>query len=342
MGIRVQHIFESGEVVFFKTPAKLQKNDLIRVIAPARSLALINDECRSYATQHLEMLGLRVSFGKHAEEQDGEMSSSIASRISDLHDAFADPEVKGILTVIGGWNSNQLLRDIDWELIRKNPKIFCGFSDITALTTAITSKTQLVTYSGPHYSSFGQKLHWEYTQKSFQECLFQQDPIEILPSKEWTDDPWFLNQDDRHPILNHGFWVMSEGSASGTIFGGNVSTFNLLAGTSYFPDLQKSIIFIEDTAGADRHIFDRELESLIQQQTFSGVRGMVIGRFQPGSKIDQVILGEILASKPELKNMPILANVDFGHTDPRITFPIGGEVALVSKKGASSLVITSH
>lgn len=137
-------------------PPKLKKGDEIRVIAPARSLALISEETRSIANQRLEALGFHLSFGKHVEVCDEFNSSSIKSRIDDIHAAFADDSVKAILTVIGGFNSNQLLAYLDWQLIQNHPKIFCGYSDITALANAIFAKTGLVTYSGPHYSSFGQ------------------------------------------------------------------------------------------------------------------------------------------------------------------------------------------
>ncbi|PIX68846.1 LD-carboxypeptidase, partial [Candidatus Roizmanbacteria bacterium CG_4_10_14_3_um_filter_39_13] len=144
-------------------PSKLKRGDLIRVIAPSRSLNLIGEETRQIANKRFEEMGLTLSFGKHINETDDFASSSVESRIEDLHDAFADENVKAILTVIGGFNSNQILKYIDWNLIQKNPKIFCGFSDITVLNNAIYAKIGLATYSGPHYSTFGQKLHFDYS-----------------------------------------------------------------------------------------------------------------------------------------------------------------------------------
>src|SRR5680860_1772809 len=132
-------------------PQKLKKGDKVRVIAPSRSMAIISQETRDIAKNRFEELGLELSFGKHIDEIDDFVSSSIESRIEDLHDAFCDSRVKAIFTVIGGFNCNQLLQYIDWDLIKNNPKIFCGFSDITALNNAIYAKTGLVSYSGPHY-----------------------------------------------------------------------------------------------------------------------------------------------------------------------------------------------
>ena len=134
-------------------PAKLKKGAHVRVIAPARSLGIVSGECRRIACERLAEMGLSVSFGRHAEETDEFCSSSAAARLEDLHEAFADRTVDGILTVIGGFNSVEILAGIDYRLIAENPKILCGFSDITALANAIYAKTGLVTYSGPIHES---------------------------------------------------------------------------------------------------------------------------------------------------------------------------------------------
>ncbi len=320
---------------------KLQQGDEIRIIAPSKSMSIFGDEIKQYAKNHLSELGYLVSFGKNVMEIDQFRSSSIDSRIKDLHVAFADKNVKAILTAIGGFNSNQLFRYIDWGLIRNNPKIFCGYSDITALNNAIYTKTDLVTYSGPHYSTFGQKKELEYTIEYFKKCLEADKPFEIMPSPTWSDDPWYKDQDNRNPIKNNGWQVINYGKAKGIILGSNLCTFNLLQGTEYMPDLANSILFIEDDNESVPHTFDRDLQSLIHQPNFSGVKGMVIGRFQNESNMTNELLTQIIKSKQELNNMPIIANVDFGHTDPRITFPIGGE-AVINASKKPNITITVH
>ena len=165
-------------------PNKLKPGDEIRIIAPSHSLSIISDEIRKEAIKKFNGLGLKVSFGKHVEESDIFSSSSIASRIEDLHNAFSDKNVKGIFTVIGGFNSNQLLDYIDWDIIKNNPKIFCGYSDITILSNAIFEKTGLVTFSGPHFSSFGEKLYFEYSLDYFKKCLISDDSFKIVPSNQ--------------------------------------------------------------------------------------------------------------------------------------------------------------
>ncbi|PIR61134.1 MAG: LD-carboxypeptidase [Candidatus Pacebacteria bacterium CG10_big_fil_rev_8_21_14_0_10_45_6] len=323
-------------------PAKLQPGDEIRIIAPARSMAIIGQEAKEIVAERFAKLGLQLTFGEHVDEADEFVSSPIESRLADLHEAFADPKVKGILTVIGGFNSNQLLEHIDWQLLQKNPKIFCGYSDITALNNAIFAKTGLVTYSGPHYSTFGQKLHFDHTLDYFKKCLLSSEEFLVEPSLHWTDDAWYLDQNKRTLIENEGFWVINEGSAEGTIVGANLCTFNLLQGTQFMPSLQDAVLFLEDDYESRPHHFDRDLQSLIHLPDFAGVRGLVIGRFQKASEMTKELLTEIIRSKKQLSRIPVIANVDFGHSEPKITFPVGGSVRLEAKNNAVTLLITEH
>src|SRR3989344_7862970 len=287
-------------------PDKLNKGDEVRVIAPVRSLAIISKESRKIANKRFEDLGLKLTFGKHIEEIDNFASTTIESRVEDLHESFQDKNVKAIFTVIGGFNSNQLLRYIDWRLIKNNPKIFCGFSDITVLNNAIFTKTGLINYSGPHYSSFGQKLHFDYTLDYFQKCLMADSPFEVSSSDSWNDDEWYLDQNKRELINNPGYLVINEGESEGTILGANLCTFNLLQGTEYFPDLSNSILFLEDDYETVPHTFDRDLQSLIHLPDFNKIRGLVIGRFQKKSNMTDELLKKIIKTKKELDNIPVI------------------------------------
>jgi len=311
-------------------PQKLKPGDKVRVIAPSQSASIIVKATRKLANENLLSLGLAASFSRNANEIDEFNSSSIESRIEDLHTAFADTEIAGILTVIGGFNSNQLLKYIDWTLIKNNPKVFCGYSDITVLGNAIYAKTGLVTYSGMHYSTFGQKKLQNYNTKYFKKCLFLDDPFEILPSEKWSDDKWYLDQENRNFMPNEGWWIINEGRAKGTALGGNLATFRLLYGTEFTPSLKDSVLFLEDDNFTANDIaeFDRNLQALIHQPGFQYVSGLVIGRFQQGSKVTKDKLLRVIKTKKELADVPVIGNVDFGHTDPLITFPIGGNVEI--------------
>ena len=323
-------------------PKKLSPGDELRVIAPATSFSIIASALRETALRNLSALGLRVTYGKNCEETDAFNSSSVASRVADIHDAFTDPQVKGILSAIGGFNSNQLLRYLDYVLIRANPKVLCGFSDITALGTAIYAKTGLVTYSGPHFSTFGMEKGLEYTLEYFKKCLMDTEPFAVEPSSEWSDDSWYRDQQNRSFIPNDGFRVVNEGQADGILLGGNLCTLNLLQGTEYMPSLAESILLVEDDYESKPLTFDRDLQSLIHQPGFKGVKGILIGRFQRESGMEPEKLVKILRSKQELTNIPVIVDADFGHTTPQFTFPIGGRGKLVARDGEVSFTIVEH
>lgn len=325
-------------------PQKLKKGDGIRAIAPARSLAMtwINEKLKSVAEQRFKELGLNLSFSEHANEIDDFSSSSIESRVSDIHEAYSDKTIKMIITVNGGFNSNQLLRHLDYDLIKANPKIFCGYSDITALSNAIYAKTGMVTYSGPHYFSFGNKKNFDYTLEYFKKCLFSEEPFEVLPSGKWSDDKWAKDQENRKFIKNDGLWVINEGTAEGTIIGGNQCTLNLLHGTEYMPEIRGSILFLEDDHEAHAATIDRDLQSIIHQSGFDQVKGIVFGRFQKETGMSRGLLTQIIKSKKELNYIPVVGNADFGHTTPLITFPIGGAARIAASKSGIEILITDH
>ncbi len=326
-------------------PEKLKAGDKVRIIAPSMSMAILSKETQDIANQRFNELGLKLTFSKHIFDCDDFHSSSVQTRLDDLHEAFQDKAVKGIFTVIGGFNSNQLLDDIDYELIKNNPKILCGYSDITALEHAIYAKTGLVTYSGPHYSTFGMKQGFDWSLDYVKKCLFSNDSYEINTSSVWSDDAWYLDQDNRNYMSNEGFWVLNEGQAKGTILGANLCTLNLLQGTRYWPSLHNTILFLEDDSlpGEFSAVeFDRNLQSIIHQPGFDQVKGLLIGRFQKKSDVKHECLLQIIKSKKLLNDIPVIANVDFGHTDPMITFPIGGTIHIKAEQADVKIVVIEH
>lgn len=255
-------------------PHKLQRGQTIRVIAPSSSAAhMLDDPHRGIRDARFAELGLTLTYGAHLGESDDFGSTSIAARLADLHDAFADPDVAGIITAIGGYNANQLLPHIDWDLIRANPKVFCGYSDITALQNAMLAKAGLVTYSGPHWSAFGMRD--------------------------------------------------GAGTAGGPTVGGNLCTFSMLPGTPFMPPLADSILLVEDDLEEQPVHFDRSLNSVLQQPGAERVRAILMGRFQKQSNMTRHLLEQIVPT-----GIPIIANVDFGHTSPISTLPIGGTIEI--------------
>lgn len=323
---------------------KLQKGDEIRVISPSRSLAIISNETRTIAKEKFDSLGLRLSFGEQAqkEECDEFLSSSIESRVKDLHDAFLDKNVKAIITTIGGFNCNQLLGHIDWDIIKQNPKIVCGYSDITIILQAIYAKAGLITYYGPHYSSFGEKKGFDYSLEYFKKCLFESGEFDVESSSQWSNDAWYKDQDNREFIKNEGYINIQSGNSKGEIVGGNLNTLGLLRGTPFFPDLEGKILFIEDDSETRDVVFDRDLQSVLQQKGGGNIAGLVIGRFEKVSEMNESKIRQILLSKNINKNIPIIYGADFGHSEPRFTFPIGGEAKIISNNDVSSIEILTH
>ncbi|MDY4842288.1 MAG: LD-carboxypeptidase [Alphaproteobacteria bacterium] len=320
-------------------PQVLKAGDEVRIVAPARGLRLIGRDSREIAKARFEEMGLKVTFGRNTTDENWDMfgSTDVEKRAEDLNEAFGDKNVKAIFTVIGGSNSNQLLPYLDYELIRQNPKIFCGFSDITALLNGIYAKTGLVTFSGPHFSSLGMKKGAEYTLENLKKMILGDQKNEIKPSDAWSDDLWFINQEDRTFIKNEGWQVINAGKAEGTIVGGNLGTFDLLLGSSYRPAFEKNtVLFVEEcftSEATDAGSFERNLQALIYQPDFENVSGIVIGRFQKASNVTKEKLEYIIKSKKALDRMPVIANVDFGHTTPLLTLPIGGECSLDAESG---------
>jgi muramoyltetrapeptide carboxypeptidase len=320
-------------------PRKFRRGDTVRVVAPARSRSFVAEHDHSANIgARFAALGLRLAFGDHVDERDDFDSSPVASRVADLHAAFADPDVAGIITVIGGFNSNQLLPHLDWDLIAANPKILCGYSDITALQNAILARTGLITYSGPHWSSFGMRDHFGQTLDWFTQALFGSGSFDLHPARAWTDDLWFLDQDDRTEHPGEGWWPLAPGQAAGRIVGGNLCTLNLLQGTEYMPSLDGALLMLEDDDLTSADTFARDLTSLLQLPGAADVQGVVIGRFQEASRVSRHLLEQIIAHEDRLAGLPVLGNVDFGHTSPLATFPIGGQ-ARVTVGPASSLRI---
>lgn len=309
-------------------PEKLKKWDEIRVIAPARSLSIVWWKNTELAIKHIKKQWYKVTFWKHVWKIDNFNSSSINSRIEDLHDAFLDSNVKAIFTAIWWYNTNQLLDYIDYDIIKNNPKILIGFSDITAIANAITHVTWMITYSWPHFSTWAMEKWFEYNLTYFKKCLTQDAPFEVIHSDYWSDDPWFIDQNNRNFIPDNEYWIINKWNASWKIIWWHARCLACLQWTKYMPKLENSILFLEEDAETNWPIFDRLIQSLIHQEDFFWVKWIIIGRFQKESNITKDDLIKIIKTKKELDNIPVVANADFWHTNPIITFPIWWEATL--------------
>ncbi len=304
---------------------KLKKGDHIRVVSPSSSIEHIGGfEANLVAKEKLEELGFDLSFSSNYFEHDLFDSASIASRVEDLHEAFVDPSVDAILATIGGFNCNELLPYLNYDLIAQNPKIFCGYSDTTALLNAIYAKTSMQTYMGPSYSSFKMEAGQAYQTEAWLRAMTQDD-YDLVPSKEWSSDPWYDPTKPRH-FMPTEWKVYNAGSALGTIIGGNLSTFSLLRGTPYAPQAENYILFMEEAEEDDYIEFARHLAALLQ--AYPNPQAVIIGRFPKECEMTEEILLTILDKHPLLKNIPVLYDVDFAHTQPLFTITIGTQATL--------------
>ena len=308
-------------------PSKLNPGDEVRVIAPSRNLTEVRQDVHHHAVNFWKQEGFQLTFSNNCCETDKFHSSSIESRVADIHEAFCDPNVKMVITCLGGFNANQLLRHLDYDLIARHPKILCGYSDVTALTNAIYAKTGLITYHGPHFSTFGFDKGTEYTRSAFFDCVMSDTPVILSPSVEAGT-----------------YHTIQEGCCEGTIIGGNLCTLNLLQGTPYMPSLKDKVLFLEDDnimGPYFRYEFDRNLESLIQTEGADQIKGIVFGRFDDSCGINVESITEIIQSKVP-PDIPVIFGADFGHVFPMITFPVGGTAKITANTDHTEIEITTH
>jgi len=307
--------------------SKLQYGDEIRVVAPSMSLSEVWSNVRQHAIDFWDKENFHLSYSARSHELDKYHSSSITSRVSDLHEAFLDPNVKMIISCLGGFNANQILPYLDYELIANHPKIICGYSDITALLNAIYARTGLITYHGPHFSTFGFNKDNEYTKNALFKCIKDKKPFAVSPSQ---------NTDKYH--------IIQEGTCEGIIIGGNLCTLNLLQGTPYMPNIRSKILFLEDDNIMGQYFsyeFERNLVSLLQSEGAESVKGIILGKFDKSCGMTLERVADIVCGKVP-PNIPVVFGVDFGHVFPIITFPIGGTAQITANREKVIINVIEH
>lgn len=299
-------------------PPVLKAGDTVGLITPS---TYVNDPDQiATAERTVQYFGLKMKMGRNVRKQTGYVGGTIAERVSDLHDMFRDPEVKAVFTIRGGYGSGQLLDNIDYDLIRRNPKIFIGYSDITAMHLAIHQKTGLVTFHGPVTLS----KFTGYTQEHFRKALFDAKPIGTV-----TNPP---SSDPLRPA--HSLRTVKPGKARGRLIGGNLSLIASLMGTPYEIDTRGKILFIEDV-DEQPYSIDRMLTQLRLAGKLRNAAGIIFGEcldckprdykpsfnstFSLGQVVDN-ILGEL--------NIPVLSGLTIGHTEDQLTLPLGMMAAL--------------
>ncbi|WP_064091271.1 S66 family peptidase [Rossellomorea aquimaris] len=315
-------------------PKKLQKGDTIGICSPSSPVAAHCPKRLKRGIEELERMGFKVRVAPNTLRVQEYMAGTVEERIEDLHSLFKDTEVKAIITTIGGTCSHQLLEHLDYSLIKENPKIFLGYSDITALHTAIHLKTSLITYLGPavlpQFGEFGGIL--PYTKHHFIKTFVEGESIHYKPSTQYVMEHLWWDEEDsreRNQLENKGPSIVKEGKAEGRIIAANVGTMLLLAGTEYFPDLEGAILCIEDDPDETPSSIDRYLTQLRHLDVFSKIKGLLVGRFHDHVGFKDNQLSSILSRVTEGYEFPIISDLDFGHTDPMFILPNGIKAKLV-------------
>jgi len=332
-------------------PTRLTPGDLISFISPSAGLAKFFPHRITTATNMFEKLGYQIKIEENALSNRGYVSDTEKNRANDINNAFADPKVKMIICTIGGDHSNQILKYLDFDLIRKNPKIFMGYSDISVLHYAIAKKTNLQTFYGPCVmTQFGEYPEiLPYTLEYFNKAITAPETIaKILPSDTWTAEilDWGKKKDLERPRelqKNSGYIWLKEGQANGNIIGGCVPSINHLTGTEYWIEPDQNLFFIDIPEGHDfgkglaLHSLDSYLSDLDNLGLFQKISGLIVGRPYNYSEEELVKLKERLIYYTQGTNYPILMNVNIGHCDPIITIPFGIQATLDSTKNQFSL-----
>jgi muramoyltetrapeptide carboxypeptidase len=334
-------------------PSRLQRGDTIGLVSPSSGVAGLAPHRFEIGVKNLEQLGLKIKVGTHARTVAGWTAGTAEQRADDLNAMFADTDVKAIMCCIGGFHANQIVRLLDYPMIEKNPKIFIGFSDISVLHFALHAQANLVTFYGPALlTQFGEPFGVNsYTLEMFLRALTNNDPIgRVAASTEWTDEVlnWFQKKDLERPRMmkpNAGHIWLVPGSCQGVLVGGCITSILHLRGTEFWPKTDGRIFFWEipesdsdmkkgeSVARVDAFLTDLELS-----KTFDQITGMIIGRPKGYSDEDEQLLRKVILSHMKSYEIPILYNVDIGHTDPIMTLPLGVEAKLDSKTNTFSIV----
>lgn len=328
-------------------PMLLRKGDVIGIISPSAPLAGLVPHRVESSIESLKKMGFVVRLGASALKVDGYTAGSAEERAKDINDFFADKDIKAIFTSIGGNHSNQLLKYLDFSLIKNNPKILLGYSDTTVLHFALNTKAGLVSFYGPAVlTQFGEyPKMFSYTRESFEKNLMTAEPAgRIVPSLEWTDKmlDWFKKEDlgnTRRMEKNSGWQWLKYGKAEGPIMGGCIASMMHLRGTEYFPDFDDSIFFWEIsesesdfTKGERPENIDAYLTDLELSGLFKKIKGMIIGRPFGYTSQQIELLKKIIGIRTKDYDFPIIFSVDIGHTDPMLTVPLGTRVKLDSEE----------
>jgi len=297
-------------------PKRLKAGDTIGLITPSSNT--LEDEEIHFAIDVLKSFGFKVKQGKYIFQRNGYLAGEDKDRAWDINNMFKDKEVDGIFCLRGGYGSPRILPYLDYDLIAKNPKVFIGYSDITALLNAIYARTGLVTFHGP----IAKQNFTEYTLKSFKEVLFSPKAnIDLGTPPLFEKVEGQAEKENRLTLINKGV-------AHGKLIGGNLSLVVKLIGTPFEPDYTGKILFLEDVEEAPYRI-DGMLTHLKISGRLDKLAGIVFGKCTDcEANGNSLSIEEVIKDRLGDLNIPVLKGLMIGHIDDMSTLPVGAMAKL--------------
>ena len=311
---------------------RLRPGDAVGIVSPSWPGAALFPHRVENGVKQIERMGFRVVLGRHALSQRGYVSETGENRAADLHELFEDPEVRAIVSAIGGDHSVHLLPHLDFELLARHPTILMGFSDVTVLNVALWQRTGLVTFNGPALlTDFAERPRmFRYTERSFLDTVCRAEPVgRVEPSDFWTDEilDWSQQLDLTRPRQRQpssGWSWLRPGRVEGILVGGCLESLQHLRGTAFWPDLDGAILFLETSeekpspATVDGLLMDYENMGVLDR-----VAGLLFARPMRYTEDEKQELRDVILERTGRHDFPVVADMDFGHTEPRFVVPLG-------------------
>ncbi len=307
-------------------PRRLASGDTVGLVAPAS--ATFQSVDLDIARESLEALGLKVKVGRHLMGRHGYLAGADKDRAADINGFFKDDAVRAVLPIRGGWGSARVLPHLDFDAIRRNPKILLGYSDITALLLGVHAKTGLVTFHGPNGMGRWDAWSVDYLKR----VLFNAEAVTMENPRSMSD------RNSLVPIENR-VRTITPGKARGRLLGGNLTVLTAILGSPYVPSWDGAILFCEDV-GEDLYRIDRMFTQLKLVGALEKIRGFVFGTCSecgPGEGFASLTLEEILADHIVPLGVPAWFGAMIGHATPQWTLPVGADVDIDATTGTITM-----
>jgi muramoyltetrapeptide carboxypeptidase len=301
-------------------PQRLRPGDPVGLVAPAS--ANFESVDIEIAQEVARAFGLEPRLGEHVRDRHGYLAGTDVSRAADVNRFFTDPSVKAVLAIQGGWGCARVLPHLDWEAIRRNPKVVAGFSDITGLHCGLHAKAGLVTFHAPVLLSSWPPFSVEH----FKRVVFDGEAVSMANPPGGQDR--LVQRENRTRTI-------TPGQARGRLVGGNLTVLTALVGSPYVPSFDGAVLFLEDVR-EDIYRVDRMLTQLRLSGLLDRIRGFVFGacsKCEPGEGYGSLTLEEVLDEHVKPLGVPAYAGAMIGHQERQFTVPVGVEVEVDASAG---------